>query len=102
MRDCDFEAVYVGKVGTIAASWVVSPLLAGAVAFVIVLSVQKLILDREDPAREARRYVPVYIFATALVISLVTFTKGLKHVGLEITADQARVAVFEGVAQRGL
>lgn len=83
------EAVYLGKVGSIAASWIVSPVLAGAVSFVIIMTVQKLIFDREDPERCARRYVPWYIFLTALVIGLVTFTKGLSHVGLDIDSEEA-------------
>lgn len=85
------EAVYLGKVGSIAASWVVSPVLAGAVSFVIIMTVQKLIFDQIDPERAARRYVPYYIFLTALVIGLVTFTKGLSHVGLDISSDEALV-----------
>ncbi|MEZ5551071.1 MAG: anion permease [Pseudomonadales bacterium] len=83
------EAVYLGKVGSIAASWVVSPVLAGAASFVIIMTVQKLIFDQLDPEKAARRYVPYYIFLTALVIGLVTFTKGLSHVGLDISRSEA-------------
>ena len=74
------EAVYWGKLGTIAASWVVSPLLSGIIAYLLITSVQRLIFEREDPEGEARRYVPFYIFLTAMIIALVTFLKGLKHV----------------------
>ncbi|MDG2278323.1 MAG: inorganic phosphate transporter [Pseudomonadales bacterium] len=83
------EAVHWDKVGTIAASWVVSPLLSGTIAFLLITSVQKLIFEHEDPDRQARRYVPVYIFLTAFIISLVTFLKGLKHVGLHVTGIEA-------------
>ena len=83
------EAVYWGKLGTIAASWIVSPLLSGIIAYFLITSVQKLIFEREDPEREARRYVPFYIFLTAVIIALVTFLKGLKHVGLEVSPEQA-------------
>jgi len=55
-------AVQWGKVGSIAASWVVSPLLAGTIAFGLFRSVQRLILDAEDPFRAAKRFVPMYIF----------------------------------------
>ena len=77
------EAVHWWDVATIAASWVVTPVLAGAIAFLLVLSVQWLIFDKDDPALQARRYVPVYIFAAVLVTATVTFVKGLKHVGLD-------------------
>ncbi len=79
-----FEAVKWGKVGTIAASWVVSPVLAGTLAFALYRSVQILVLEKNDPIKNARRYVPFYIFLTGSVIGLVTMLKGLKHIGLEL------------------
>ena len=79
------DAVQWGKVGTIVMSWVVSPLTAGFIAYLIYRSVQRLILSQEDPLAKARRYVPVYIFFAAFTITLVTILKGLKHVGLTIS-----------------
>ncbi len=79
------EAVQWGKVGTIVMSWVASPLTAGIIAFLIYLSVQKLILSHENPLDRAKRYVPIYMFFAAFTITLVTILKGLKHVGLTIS-----------------
>ncbi len=79
------DAVQWGKVGEIVVSWVVSPLTAGFIAFLVYRSVQILILSQEDPLSKARRYVPVYIFLAAFTITLVTILKGLKHVGLDIS-----------------
>ena len=79
------DAVQWGKVGTIVLSWVVSPLTAGFIAFMIYQSVHRLILVQEDPLAKAKRYVPVYIFLAAFTITLVTILKGLKHVGFEIS-----------------
>jgi len=74
------ESVHWAKVGTIAASWVVSPMLSGVLAFLIFMSVQKLILGTDDPLKNARKYVPVYIFAVGFILALVTLLKGLKHI----------------------
>ena len=74
------EAVNWGKVGTIAASWVVSPLLAGTVSYMLFRSVQKLILDTDNPFENAKRYIPVYMFMVGFMITMVTLIKGLKHV----------------------
>ncbi|MBB3062080.1 inorganic phosphate transporter [Microbulbifer rhizosphaerae] len=74
------EAVAWGKVGSIVASWVVSPLLAGTIAFLLFRSVQRLILNTEDPFNNAKRYIPFYMFAVGWMIAMVTLTKGLKHV----------------------
>ena len=78
------DAVQWGEVGAIVMSWVVSPLTAGFIAYLIYLSVQRLILRQEDPLARAKRYVPVYIFLAAFTIVLVTILKGLKHVGLDL------------------
>ena len=83
------EAVHWWDVATIAASWVVTPVIAGIIAFLLVLSVQWLIFNKDDPAIQARRYVPVYIFAAVLVTATVTFVKGLKHVGLDLSMPMA-------------
>jgi len=83
------DAVQWGKVGTIVMSWVVSPLTAGFIAYLIYMSVQRLILHQEDPLAKAKRYVPVYIFFAAFTITLVTILKGLKHVGLEMSIQES-------------
>ena len=84
-----FEAVHWEEVVTIAASWVVTPILAGTISYLLVLSVQQLIFNKDDPVVYARRYVPVYIFAAVLMTSIVTFVKGLQHVGLELSTPVA-------------
>lgn len=83
------SAVQWGKVGSIVMSWVVSPVLAGAIAFVLFRSVQRLILDTAEPFARAKTYVPVYMFLVGFVVTLVTLLKGLKHVGLEVTTVQS-------------
>ena len=79
------DAVQWEQVATIVVSWIVSPLTAGLIAFLIYLSVQRLILTQDDPLTQAKRYVPVYIFFAGLTITLVTLLKGLKHVGLDLS-----------------
>ena len=92
------ESVHWSKVGTIAASWVVSPALSGVLAFFIFMSVQKLILGTDDPLKNARKYVPFYIFAVGFILALVTMLKGLKHVGLDLSTTQSiMVAVASGI-----
>lgn len=78
------DVVNWGKVGSIVASWVVSPLLAGTLSYLLFTSVQKLILDTDNPFERAKRYIPFYMWAVGFMISMVTLLKGLKHVGLEV------------------
>ena len=92
------DAVNWGKIGTIVLSWVVSPLMAGVIAYALFMSVQKLIINTDDPFRNAKRYVPLYIFLVGFIVSLVTMFKGLKHVGLEFTSLQSyTIAVIIGL-----
>ncbi len=84
-----FDAVQWGKVSSIVASWVVSPVLAGTMAFLLFMSVQKLVLDTDDPFKNAKKWVPMYMFLVGWMISMVTLTKGLKHVGLDFTYGQS-------------
>jgi PiT family inorganic phosphate transporter len=83
------DAVQWSKVGTIVMSWIVSPLTAGFIAYLIYMSVQALILRHDDPLARAKRYVPVYIFLAAFTVTLVTLLKGLTYVGLEISLANA-------------
>ncbi|MCX7554291.1 inorganic phosphate transporter [Marinicella sp. S1101] len=92
------EAIKWGKVGDIVLSWVVTPMIAGFLAFLIFQTVHHLILKQKDPLAKAKRYVPFYMFLTAFVLTLVTIKKGLKHVGLELTDMQAySYAALSGV-----
>ncbi|MCL7462371.1 inorganic phosphate transporter [Pseudomonas sp. NW5] len=79
------DAVHWSGIGPIVASWVVSPLLSGIVAFGVFMSVQKLIIDTDDPFRNAKRFVPLYMFLTGFMVAVMTVTKGLKHVGLHLS-----------------
>ena len=78
------DAVHWGKVGTIVASWVVSPVLAGTISFGLFISVKTIILDSEDPFHRAKKYIPIYMWMVGFMISMVTLLKGLKHVDLDL------------------
>ena len=98
------DAVKWNQVVTIVMSWVISPLTAGFIAFLIYRSVQVLILRQENPLERARRWVPVYMFFAAFTITLVTILKGLSHVGLEMDIGESyalAIAIAVVVATAG-
>ncbi len=98
-----FDSVMWGQVGSIASSWVVSPVFSGAIALGLFLSVQKLVLDTGDPLANARRYVPWYIFLVGFVISMMTMIKGLSQTGLSFNFGQTLLAaVVIGFITMGL
>ena len=83
------EAVHWGKIGMIAASWVVSPALGGLLAYLLMMSIRKLILNTEQPFESARKWGPAYVFLVGFIISLVTLFKGLKHLKLELSVPMS-------------
>ncbi len=83
------DAVNWGKVLSIVASWVVSPVMAGTISFLLFTSVRRLILQSDNPFMSAKRYVPFYMFLAGFTVSMVTFLKGLKHVGLSFSASES-------------
>lgn len=78
------DAVNWGKVGSIVASWVVSPVMAGTISFSLFMSVKIFILDTEDPFRRAKKFIPIYMWMVGFMISMVTLLKGLKHIGMDV------------------
>lgn len=97
-----YESVSWGQVVGIVGSWIITPAISGFIAFTIFQSVQRLIFNTDDPLKNAKKYVPFYMGIAAFVMSLVTITKGLKHVGLKLSPTESylmalAIAVVVGV-----
>jgi len=93
-----FDSIMWDQIGSIVASWVVSPLVAGIISFSLFMTVQHLVLSTDNPFANAKKYVPYYIFLVGFVIAMVTMVKGLRHVGLEITfAQSTAMAIGFGI-----
>ncbi|RUO75614.1 inorganic phosphate transporter [Pseudidiomarina taiwanensis] len=85
-----------GVVG-IVGSWVITPMIAGIIAYFIFISAQRLIFNQENPLEKAKTYVPFYMALTGFMISLVTIKKGLKHVGISFSFWEG-IALAVGIA----
>ncbi len=79
------DSVKWDKLLQIVASWVVSPLLGGVIAFMLMLIVMKLVLNTEHPFDNARRYGPFFLFLVGFLISSVTLFKGLTHLDIQLS-----------------
>ena len=90
------DAIHWNKMGLILASWVISPALGGFLAYALMMSVRKFILNTDYPFDNARRWGPIYVFMLGFIISLVTIFKGLKHLNLELSGPMSflSAAVF--------
>ncbi len=88
------DAVAWGKVGKIVASWVVSPVIAGTLAFFVFRSIQNLIISTDTPLKNAIKYGPIYLFSVGFMISLVTLKKGLTHIGINFSEVECLAIAF--------
>lgn len=97
------EAVEWGVMARIVSSWVVSPVLAGTIAFLLIVQIRWTVLDRDDPIAQTRRWAPAYAFVVVAVLGLVTLYKGLKPQGLDLPFAQALVLTSAiGLAAAGV
>ena len=78
------DAIHWVQVGYIVTSWVSSPLIAGFTAYVLMISIQRLIFGQRDPIQKAKKLMPFYLFLIGLVMSFITIFKGISHFGIEL------------------
>lgn len=92
-----FSAVNWPVMGAIAASWVVSPVLGGLIAAVLLAIINDRIVHREDKMAASRTWVPILIGVMGGVFATYMALKGLKkiwHFGL---GDSVLIGVAVGV-----
>ena len=73
-----FSAVSWPTMGSIAASWVISPMLGGIIAAMVLAFIKLAIIYRDDKIAAARRWVPVLIGLMAAAFGTYMALKGLK------------------------
>ncbi len=78
------EAIYWDAIGSIAASWVISPLLGGGLAYFIFSVVRIKILYDVNPVAAAKRMTPYLVFAIFAVLSMIILFNGLSNVELHL------------------
>ncbi|WP_456386381.1 inorganic phosphate transporter [Desulfolithobacter sp.] len=95
-----WQAVNWTKMGQIVASWFISPLAGGIMAFLIFNYISRSILGKEQPARAAIRHMPYIVFLMTVVVLLATIYKGLKHVikNIHWLTDTRALALSLGVS----
>ena len=109
-------AVDWGTVGSIALSWVVSPVMGGLLGYGLFMFIQKTILTAPDPVAAIRRWGPILVFPIIAILVLSAMFKGLKPLrldlsfgpavllalGLGLLASLAAVPIFKSFAERSV
>ncbi|WP_111467159.1 inorganic phosphate transporter [Microbacterium suaedae] len=83
------DMVQWDAIGQIVASWVLSPLLGGIVAFIIFWLIKRYILnhavdDREEGHRALQTLVPLVAALAAIMLAGMLFVKGLGNLDLDV------------------
>ncbi len=95
--------IHWSKMGQIVASWFISPVAGGIIAYVIFRIISRYILSVENPAGAARRGVPVCVFFTFAIIILATIYKGLSNLHLDLSGPAAvALSVLGGLIAAGV
>lgn len=75
-----WEIANWGKMGAIAASWVISPVIGGVIAALFLMWIKRSITYRSDMLSAAKRMVPILVAIMALAFSTYLALKGLKKI----------------------
>jgi PiT family inorganic phosphate transporter len=74
------SAVDWGVMGTIAASWAISPVLGGVIAAAFLAFVKFAVLYKQDKVAAATRWIPILLGIMAAAFSVYLVMKGLKKI----------------------
>lgn len=71
------DGIYWSEISSIAASWVISPLLGGGLAYFIFTFIRRQILYNINPVNAAKRFTPYLVFLIFFVLTLIILFNGL-------------------------
>jgi PiT family inorganic phosphate transporter len=74
------SAVNWPVMGSIAASWVISPALGGIIAALVLALIKKMVLAKEDKITAAKAWVPLLVAVMGAAFTAYLMAKGLKNV----------------------
>jgi len=83
------NAVHWDKVGLIAASWVISPLLSATISYFIFSFILRVVFYDVRPLRSAKKLAPYLVFVVITMLSLTMAFKGLKNLKLDLSLPTA-------------
>jgi len=81
-----FAVVSWGTMGKIVASWIISPVLGGAIAAIFLYIIKSQILSKDDMVSSAKKVVPILVSLMVVAFGTYITLKGFKHVWKDITS----------------
>jgi PiT family inorganic phosphate transporter len=93
-----FDAVHWATMGSIAASWVISPLAGGLLGFGIFLLLKRLVLAEDAPLARMRTMGPLMVFPIVATLALATIFDGLAMLHVDLGTAMVAAIAIAGVA----
>ncbi len=90
------DSIYWGQIGSIAASWLISPLLGGGLSYLIFSVIRRKILYNQNPISAAKRLTPYLVFVIFFVLSIIILFGGLSNLDLHLNVLEV-IAIAGGV-----
>ncbi|MDP6155289.1 MAG: anion permease [Candidatus Thermoplasmatota archaeon] len=81
--EMDITAINGYKLLEISASWVISPLAGGVLAFVLFAVIKRYVLHSDNVIRAVKRMSPLFVGVVFFILSLSIIYKGLAGLGLD-------------------
>ncbi len=90
-------------IGKIVVSWVISPVIGGAMAWLLFSIMRRAVFRSDSPAARARVVTPIFIGAVGFVLTLSMIYKGLQNLNLDLPFFSALLyAILVGIVAYGL
>jgi PiT family inorganic phosphate transporter len=84
-------AVKWHMLGNIMASWLISPVASGVMAFLMFRLITRRIFGAPEPGRAAEKHAPYFVVLVAFILTLSLIYKGLKNLHLHCPLHQALI-----------
>ena len=85
------------EVGSIAASWILSPLLSAVISYAMFSTLQRKVLFTMNPMQATKKILPLIAFIFAATFTLSLLFNGLKNMNIQINFPQAlAIAILIG------
>jgi len=86
------------KMGTIAASWVISPLAGGIIAYIVYKCIVRVVLNSRHPVYMARMAVPLGLSGVVCIVVLSVLYRGLPRLRLDLPLGVAAAIALPAAA----
>ncbi len=81
------NAIFWPKLGTIIASWILSPLLSGVISYAIFGLIQKKILYTISPIESTQKLLPFLVFFCVFIVFIGLFYDGIPQLGTPLPSS---------------